>query len=280
MRVRRVRAGARALGGTICNVQSELRHARRLSDDRRSWLRWSADILAYRALRVVRVPGHDRVRTIRIGGGAELAYRLNRGDVLTLREVWIDEVYRLPEPCDAASLVDLGANIGLTSVWFAKRHGCSHVVAVEPLPANVALLRRNLESNAINATILQAAVGPAAGEALFAPALDLNSGRLGAGCLPVEVVSMPAVLATLGADGRADVLKIDIEGAEAELFAGELAWLAGVETVLLELHPEVADGASLVSAIQRAGLVVHASSVPSSPSPGDVTCFRRAPADP
>ena len=39
-----------------------------------------------------------------------------------------------------------------------------------------------------------------------------------------------------------DVLKVDIEGAEKEVFSGEREWLAKVKVVILELHEEARPG--------------------------------------
>ena len=175
--------------------------------------------MAYRLLRVWRPRGRARLRTITLAHDTKVTYRCNRSDLLSLREVWVDEVYRLPTDARPRSFVDLGANIGLASVWFARTYRCELIVAVEPLPDNARLLRRNLQQNGIAATVLECAVGPPAGQAGFAPSEGPNSGRLAPdGGLAVEVCSMDGVLAALGAhDGGADVVKIDIEGAEGDL---------------------------------------------------------------
>lgn len=239
----------------IRNVVHEISHARRLTADVCSSVRWSTDIVAFRMLRVVRWPSRDHRRTITLKGGQRLTYRLNRGDVLTLREVWIDEVYRLPGTASSVprSLVDLGANIGLTIVWFASAYGCEQIVAVEPLKENVELLRENLAQNDISATVLECAVGPAPGVGFFARAGEPNSGYLAREGLRVNVVSMDGVLRELDPPGSADMVKIDIEGAEQALFAGELEWLAGVQLILVELHPGFVDVPRIVHAIEAAG---------------------------
>ena len=240
----------------MANVVSEIAHARRLAGDHRSFMRWSTDILTYRMLRVWRPPGRGRMRTITLAGDTKLTYRCNRGDLLTLREVWVDEVYRLPGSGHPRSLVDLGANIGLASVWFARTYGCTFIVAVEPLAENARLLRHNLRQNDIAATVLECAVGAAAGEGRFARSEEPNSGRLVPdGELAVDVCSMATVLAALGElGGCVDIVKIDIEGGEEALLGGRPDWLANVDTVVVELHPDLADIDGVVRGIERAGL--------------------------
>jgi len=259
--------------GTLANIASEIAHARRLTADRRSLVRWSTDIIAYRLLRVWRPKGRARLRTITLADDTKLTYRCTRGDLLSLREVWMDEVYRLPAGGSPRSLIDLGANIGLASVWFARTYRCKLIVAVEPVPANVRLMRRNLRQNGIAATVLECAVGPAASEARFTPSQEPNSGRLARdGKLTVAVCSMDVVLAALGApDCSADVVKIDIEGAEEALLGGDPGWLASVGIVVAELHPELVDSDGIVAALEHAGL----RALPVRAGNGAVTTFVR-----
>jgi len=261
--------------GTLGNVITEIARARTLAADRASFLRWSADILAYRVLRRIRVPGHNRPRTITLEGGVTLTYRLNRGDVLTLREVWIDEVYRLPGLSTARSLLDLGANIGLASVWFARRYGCDRLVAVEPLPENAVLLRHNLHQNGIAASVMECAVGAGEGEEFLAVSREPNSGRLAREGLRVRTVSMSSVVEALGARGIADIVKIDIEGAEEALFNGNLDWLAGVRAVIAEIHVPPVDADKVVAAMEAAGL--RATSPRASSLGSEILSFSRTP---
>ena len=67
----------------------------------------------------------------------------------------------------AATVFDVGANIGIYSVLAARATGPhGRVVAFEPVPANIDLLRRNLESNSVTqgVHVVEAAVGSEAGE--------------------------------------------------------------------------------------------------------------------
>lgn len=84
-------------------------------------LRYGADLL------LVRIRQSDRVRRIQLLDGTRLSYRLNRGDMQSIREVWLDEAYELPFKPASGVLIDLGANIGLTSLWLAKRY-CYHKI--------------------------------------------------------------------------------------------------------------------------------------------------------
>lgn len=256
-------------------VGFEITAARRLSADRRSFFRWSSDIVIYRLLRLA--PGlGGRVRTIRLADGSRVTYRLSRGDILTLREVWVDEVYADPVGGPVRTLVDLGANIGLSSIWLATRHQCDRVVAVEPLPANVDLLHRNLQQNGIRATVIAAAVGAQSGTGFFAESSEPNSGALAPHGLPVEIVAMDRVLRSFGRSKQIDLVKVDIEGTEQELLGSSPDWLTSVRRVVVEIHEPPADATKIEAALRAAGLE------PTSGLPGrppEVRHFHRSAAD-
>jgi FkbM family methyltransferase len=190
-----------------------------------------------------------------VKGGIKLHYRLNRGDMQSIREVWMDECYRLPFDLTLDRLVDLGANIGLTSLWFARRYGCASIVAVEPSPDNARLTRLNLEQNQVRAEVIEAAVGPRDGTALFEDAGDSNMGRLNAGGAgrQVTVVSMATVLGKLPAGVEVDLVKMDIEGGEGPLLGENLAWLGRVRSIIAEFHPTVIDYPAVIKTIEGQG---------------------------
>ncbi len=229
----------------------EIKGGFHLAADFRSRLRFTSDIFVSRLARRMPVPGVNRDRFITIRGGLQIHYRLNRGDIQSIREVWIDECYRLPFDLAPTTLVDLGANIGLTSLWFAHRYGCK-VIAVEPSPENARLVRLNLERNGIDAEVVEGAVGPRDGTAYFQAEADSNLGHLGQEGRPVPVFSMDTVLGRLPA-AQVDLVKLDIEGGEGPLLAENVGWLRRVKAVIAEFHPEVIDYPAAIKSIESQG---------------------------
>ena len=102
----------------------------------------------------------EHVREVRLRGDIKIRYRLNKGDLHSIREIWFQEAYRLPFENSSGVLLDLGANIGMASLWLVKTYSFSRVIAVEPDPNNAALVRQNLETNGIAGETLEAAIGP------------------------------------------------------------------------------------------------------------------------
>jgi FkbM family methyltransferase len=236
-------------------VAHELRGGYRMAADPQSFARFAADVFLSRLGRKLPLPNLNRERMIRVRGGIKLHYRLNRGDMQSIREVWIDECYRLPFNLAPDRLVDLGANIGLASLWFARRYGCSSIIAIEPSPDNARLTRLNLEQNEVRAEVIEAAVGPSDGTARFEEVDDSNRGHLygTGGGREVSVVSMETVLGRLPPGAEVDLVKMDIEGGEGPLLAENLGWLGRVRSIIAEFHPTMIDYPAVVKTIEGQG---------------------------
>ncbi|MGH2898718.1 MAG: FkbM family methyltransferase [Solirubrobacteraceae bacterium] len=252
--------------GFAAGVWRELAAAARHCSDRRSLARLCSDIVLFRVLFVLpSLATTSRTRTIRLDG-ASITYRLNRGDIQGIREVWFEEAYRVPFGPGPRTVLDLGANIGLTSLWLAHRYRCECVLAVEPDPSNVMIARRNLADNNVSGVIVEAAAGPSDGIAAFARSRASNLGALvprpeAEATVDVRVLTPGSILSNAGLDS-VDLCKLDIEGAEgALLLTGDTAWLDGVGSMLAELHADRIDVAAVIAAIETRGLRRHPAGV-------------------
>jgi FkbM family methyltransferase len=160
------------------------------------------------------------------------------GDLFILYEVLAFQAYHIPAhlipPDKVETIIDCGANIGVTSLYFASVYPKATIYSVEADPENFALLRRNTASepriHPIHACIVstpQSSVsfnnrGPAWGR------------KLGNDGIAVPGITLDALFSA-HAINRVDLLKMDIEGAEREvLAAGD--YLGHVQHVIVELH--------------------------------------------
>jgi FkbM family methyltransferase len=169
-----------------------------------------------------------------------------------IREIFIDEIYRLPDGARPTSLVDLGANIGLATIWLCRAYEIQQVCVVEPLAGNVAILRTNLRANHVDARVVSAAVGLTDGSARFSLDAKSNMGRLGEEGSQVTIISVDRLLGEM--DFETSLLKMDIEGAEGDLvLARTPVWLDRFDIVATELHPEYVDVAAIVQAFASRG---------------------------
>lgn len=217
-----------------------------------NWLTFFYDTFVERIPNLI--PGFTypvKDRRIELRDGTVLFYRTNKSDLYVFREVFMWEVYRLPEGLrPSGALVDLGANIGMASVWLSRTYDIDGVIAVEPVPTNAAILQKNLEVNSISNKIIHAAVGPRRGTVSFSTHERPGEGHVaedGASDFVVSMVTMEDVLKDVD---PVALVKMDIEGGEGPLiYEGSPEWLNDVPIIAAELHKEYLDVAAMTNAI-------------------------------
>jgi FkbM family methyltransferase len=143
-------------------------------------------------------------------------------DLSTLFGVFCRVDYRTGS--DLRVAVDVGANIGLASLYFLSRNRTAFVYSYEPVPRNVETLRLNTAPFAQRIDITQAAVATRSGIAEFRIEPTGKFGGLTARYderIEVPCVAINDVLdRVLTAHGEIDCLKLDVEGMENELLRG------------------------------------------------------------
>ena len=191
-----------------------------------------------------RLPG-DGKKVIEVSipqSGAPVYMRPKTTDANTFWQVFIAGEYDFPINFTPTVMVDAGAHIGYASLYMLHRYPDVKIVAIEPESSNAEMYRRNLESRP-NVKLYNAALWSNKAKLnIENPDADSWSFRIeentsGEGL--VEAVTIPEILEDTG---HIDILKIDIEGAEKELFSGDTSWLDKVKMVILELHERYAPG--------------------------------------
>jgi len=230
----------------------DLRASVAFGADTPSRLQLVRDFTLSRFISLVPRSQRGRIREARFRDGITIRYRLNKGDLHSIREIWFEEDYYLPFQRSPGVLLDLGANIGMASIWLAKRFSFTEVIAVEPDPANAALVRENLALNGINGQVVEAAIGPREGAARFKISELSNLGQLSDNGLPVQMVTVDGIIERFAVESFA-LVKVDIEGGEEALFDGPAAWLERTKAIIMELHPEFVDCGRITDFIQSRG---------------------------
>jgi len=146
--------------------------------------------------------------------------------------------------------VDVGAHIGHHTLTMRRSVGRSgKIIAIEPHPAKVNLLRETITKNDFdNVEIIQSAVTDETGTAtLYAipertgkSRLDRPSGDYEK-TYSVDSTTLTEILNDLNV-GDVDVLKMDIEGGELDALDELDTESVSVEKMLIEVHPGVRDG--------------------------------------
>lgn len=141
-------------------------------------------------------------------------------------------------------IIDGGANCGDTTAWYLSKFPEATVVALEPDPENYAILRKNCEHYGTRAVLLNAALWSDDAKLEVRSAERTDGHHVKAAeqdaASTCEGISMTQLLRLIKADSI-DILKLDIEGAELQLFSNRPeTWLPAVRCVAVELHGEAA----------------------------------------
>jgi FkbM family methyltransferase len=171
-------------------------------------------------------------------------------DISLCREIFVHRSYDQDFANDPRVIVDVGANIGLSSVFYATKYPQARILAVEPESSNYKVLLDNI-SPYPNITAMQAALwhenseipmfDPGTGNTTFRVWKNKTSGTE-APSQTVRALTMDGLLLELGSE-RVDLLKVDIEGAEKEVFgSGATAWTERVGLIAIEIHDWLREG--------------------------------------
>jgi FkbM family methyltransferase len=150
-----------------------------------------------------------------------------------------DEIVDFHARCAAPLVVDCGANIGASALWFARTYPKATVCAIEPEGSNFAFLQRNCAG--LRVLPVQGAIAATPGTLqLHDPGegeWGFRTGTEQAGPVLCEVRAYTlAELVALAGDCTPFILKIDIEGAEADLFRTGAALIDRFPLLVIELH--------------------------------------------
>jgi len=175
--------------------------------------------------------------------------RIDTSDFCAYRDVLIFRT-KSYDPCipgfSPKTIVDVGAHIGMASILFALRYPTAKVIAIEPEPSNFAALVRNTSPYKTIIPI-QAALWRHNGEVCLGAS---NAHPKGAFQVveqapqSVRAITMDALMNENGIDSI-DLLKVDIEGAEVEVFES-CPWIGKVRVIAIEIHDRLRSGCSSV----------------------------------
>ncbi len=187
----------------------------------------------------------------------QLHFRQHSTDQTVIKEVLVDQQYdlrrlvRAGELLDYATrmratgrkplIVDAGANIGTASIYFRGNMPDAHIIAIEPARSNFELLSRNVEGLGIE--LLNGAVSSSTGRARV---VDPGRGEWAYRTVAiaesentadtVPQVTINDILRLHAVQAFPFMVKIDIEGAEGDLFSGNTEWVARTPLLIVELH--------------------------------------------
>jgi len=177
--------------------------------------------------------------------------RLRTTDVSLFSEILLKSEYDCGAIRSPKVILDAGANIGVASVFFANKYPDAQIIAIEPEASNFQLLVKNtaqypritcIEAALWNSDTTVTLADPGGGNWAFR---TLEAERTGNPTQrqTVEAITVHTLMNRLGLD-RIDLMKVDIEGAEREVFGGTPLWIDKVGLIAIELHDAILPGCS------------------------------------
>jgi FkbM family methyltransferase len=177
--------------------------------------------------------------------------RPHTSDFPTFDQVFIQKEYNFDTIIPPKTIIDAGANIGLAAIYFTNKYPDAKIIAIEPETSNFQLLKENVLPYP-NVIPVHAALWNRNEEInLIDPGLGkwgfMTESKNKADSLehlpthPVQAMTIDKLMNDFNLQ-RIDIFKIDIEGAENEVFSDTTSWLERVDSIIIELHERMKTG--------------------------------------
>jgi FkbM family methyltransferase len=185
-------------------------------------------------------------RTEAVVGGQKLILRTFSSDLHVAADVFSKLEFKDVHLENPKHIIDAGANIGATSIYFSIKYPKAIIYAIEPELDTFDILSRNCQ-NFPNIVPINAAL---VGKDRVAKLYGTGGGFWGYSLLPlggnsieIQGVSINTLIEKYEIP-RLDLLKMDIEGGEEEIMGCPEKWIQKTQSILIEIHDGVTAGAS------------------------------------
>lgn len=179
--------------------------------------------------------------------------RLNTSDEPTFTQIFKNMEYEFEVSKIPDVIIDAGANIGLASIYLTNRYPTAKIISIEPEKSNFDLLVANVAPYP-KIVPLRAAlwhknekislVDRGLGDWGFMTDTKADIEKITGDVVDaVDGITVDEVMSQHSLS-EVDILKIDIEGAEREVFSDTASWIGGVNSIIIELHERMKPGCS------------------------------------
>lgn len=179
--------------------------------------------------------------------------RKGTSDIPAFKAIFAHSEYEVTLNFTPSTIIDVGANVGLAAIYFVNKYPKSTVFCIEPEKTNFELLKENV-AKYNNIHPLKNAISNQSGQTINV--IDIGGGNWAFRTEAVEfsqnkkvndsakTITITDIMKQNGLD-TIDILKIDVEGAEGQLFESRYQdWLPRTRCLLIELHDRFAPGSS------------------------------------
>lgn len=167
-------------------------------------------------------------------------------DRCVFKQIFLKQDLNIPamDNLKPQTILDLGANIGMSSLFLANRFSDANILGVEPDVANAEMFMKNLQ----NYPRVDFRLGAIRGDNMRVAQVDTGRGQSGYE-MRTDSAGHPAItigdIIKINGWSTIDLLKMDIEGSEKSVFEGETeSWLPHVKIMFVELHDRKVPGCS------------------------------------
>lgn len=190
--------------------------------------------------------------------------------VSAFREIYVKHIYKFNIGAKNPLIIDCGANIGLSVIYFKRLYPNARVIAFEPDPEIFKVLKRNIEVNKISdVSLLERAVWKEETTLEFVKEGG-DGGRIKKECDEENIIKVKTVRLKDFLNDQIAFLKIDIEGAETEVILDAIDSFRNIKYIFIEYHSFHSQKqvlAELLKVIQDNGFRIHIQTVFYSDSP-------------
>ena len=167
----------------------------------------------------------------------DVLMRTYKGDIDIFYEIFWKKIYKIPDKFigkNLKTIIDLGAHVGFTSLFYATEYPNANIYAVEASEGNFNVLKQNAKSFK-NITTLNKAVYSSDGKVLFSnDGLSYNT-KISSDGNPIQAISVNTLMEMYAID-NIDLIKIDIEGTEEIILKENNQWLEKTDNIIIEIH--------------------------------------------
>lgn len=193
----------------------------------------------------------------------EISYFGDRELLVMIDEIFVKNLYCFQTPAAAPVILDCGSNIGLSVLFFKSLYPDAQITAFEPSARSFELLERNVRENRLSGVSLQNCALVRVPTTVDFFVSDARPTSLRASVVHERAGGQRQTVAgrrlSEFIDGPVDFMKMDIEGAEEQVFEDLVATgrIALIDQMVVEYHHQISQAqaglATFLRILEQAG---------------------------